>query len=195
MFRNFNKVVLLPHCRTYSWKQSSVKKSVSPKTPFITCKQTKFNQHVETVIAKDSKFGTIPLASSGWQHYRAKGDQFTIHPIASQQNDAPADKSFTDMQLNEQIVTNLKLRLDVTNPNTIQLSAYPPLIRNEHTLIAAETGCGKTLAYLIPIVQRILSLKEKQPKDDEMNTPTAVILTPSRELGEFMEDSLQNRTS
>ncbi|XP_037024431.1 probable ATP-dependent RNA helicase DDX28 [Bradysia coprophila] len=180
MFRNLSKVLQSSYFRTYA-SNPSVKQPVSPKTPLITCKVSKFNQYVESGIPKDTKFGTIPLASSGWQHYKSKGDKFTIHPIASLPHDEPADTSFADIQLDEQIVKNLKLRLDVTNPNSIQLNAFASVIRNDHTLIAAETGCGKTLAYLIPIVQKILSLKEKQTNDD-MNTPTALILTPGREL-------------
>lgn len=182
MFKNLRTVLQLAKFRTYASKPS-LKKQVLPKTPLITCKVSKFDQYLETVIPNDAKFGTIPLASSGWQHYKSKGDHFTIHPIAAQQIDNAAEKSFADMQLNERIIQNLKLRLDVTRPNSIQCSACPPLLRNDHTLIAAETGCGKTLAYLIPIVQQILSLKEKR-KNDEMNTPLAVILTPGRELGE-----------
>lgn len=186
MFRNLSKILQSSYIRTYASKPS-VKKSVSTKTPLITCKVSKFDQYVETAIPQDAKFGKIPLASAAWQHYKAKGDQFTIHAIANQPSDHPVDKSFDDFQLDEQIVKNLKLRLDVLNPNSIQSSAFTPLIRNEHTLIAAETGCGKTLAYLIPIVQRILSLGQRQ-SNDEMNTPTAVIVTPGRELGEFVID-------
>lgn len=181
MFKNLRKVLQSSNFRTYASKPS-LKKQVLPKTPLITCKISKFDQHLETVIPKDAKFGSIPLASSGWQHYKAKGDHFTIHPIASQQIDNEDGKSFADIQLNEQIIENLKLRLDITKPSSIQCSAFTPMLRNDHTLIAAETGCGKTLAYLIPIVQRILSQKEKQ-RNGEMNTPLVVVLTPGRELG------------
>lgn len=184
MFRNLRNT-LHTSIRTYASK-TSLKKQVQTRTPLITCKVSKFNQYLETPIPSGAKFGSIPLASSGWKHYRAKGDQFTIHPIPNQQIDNEAnDRSFADMQLNEQIVENLKLRLDVTKPNGIQCDAFAPLCRNDHTLIAAETGCGKTLAYLIPIVQKIFALKETQGQNDEMNTPLAVILTPGRELGEW----------
>ncbi len=182
MFRNLSKVLQSSNFRYYASKPS-IKKQVQQKTPLISCKVSKFNQYLETVIPNDAKFGTIPLASSGWKHFKAKGDQFTIHPLPyEQQSDELVEKAFTDMALNEQLVQNLKLRLDITKPSSIQCIAFPPMFRNDHTLIAAETGCGKTLAYLIPIVQRILSLKENQ-QNDEFNTPLAVILTPGRELG------------
>lgn len=182
MFNNLRTVLQFSKFRTYASKPS-LKKQVLQKTPLISCKISKFDQYVETVIPNDAKFGSIPLASSGWKHYRSKSDHFTIHPIAAQQIDCAAEKSFADFQLDEQIIQNLKLRLDVTKPSSIQCSAFPSIQRNDHTLIAAETGCGKTLAYLVPIVQQILSLKEKERKG-EFNTPLAVILTPGRELGE-----------
>lgn len=185
MIQNLRKVLQSSYFRTYASKPD-VKKQVLPKTPLISCKISKFDQYLETVVPKDAKFGSIPLASSGWKHYKSKGDHFTIHPIATQQMDTEAaEETFTDMQLNQQIVKNLKLRLDATSPSSIQRSAFPHILRKDHTLIAAETGCGKTLAYLIPIVQQLLSLKEKQ-RNDEMNTPLAVILTPGRELGELL---------
>lgn len=183
MFKNLRQVLNSSNLRTFAYKHS-LKKQVISKTPLISCKVSKFNQYVETVIPQDAKFGSIPLASSGWKHYRAKGDHFTIHPNASQEVDTVAEKSFADLQLNEQVIENLKLRLDITQPSSIQCRAFSHILRKDHTLIAAETGCGKTLAYLIPIVQQILSLKQQQ-QNGEMNTPLAVILTPGRELGEF----------
>lgn len=169
--------------RTYVTKPLE-NKQVLTKTPLISCKHSKFNQYQETVIQQNTKFGSIPLASSGWQHYKSKGDHFTIHPTAYHQFNMAVDKSFTDFELNDKIIENLKLCLDVTNPSDIQCSAIPRILGKDHTLIAAETGCGKTLAYLIPIVQQILLLKERNQQHCEMNTPFSLILTPGRELGE-----------
>jgi len=49
-------------------------------------------------------------------------------------------------------------------------------------LLAAETGCGKTLAYLTPIVQQILNYKEKSKFNNQFNSPLALIIVPGREL-------------
>lgn len=183
MLKNVRIIVQLSNFRTYSSKPS-IKKQVITKTPLISCKVSKFDQYQETVIPQNAKFGSIPLASAKWNHFKAKGDHFTIHPSASAELDTPADKSFADFELDEKIIENLKVQLDVSNPNSIQCGAIHQILCKEHTLIAAETGCGKTLAYLIPIVQQILSIKHKQ-QNDEMNTPLALILTPGRELGKL----------
>lgn len=181
MLKNVRLIVQLTNFRTYASK-SSIKKQVSTKTPLISCKVSKFDQYQETVIPQNTKFGSIPLASEGWKHFKAKGDYFTIHPSASAEPNTFPDKSFADFELDEQIVKNLKLQLDVSKPCSIQCDAIPQILCKEHTLIAAETGCGKTLAYLIPIVQQVIAHKQKQ-QNDEMNTPLVLILTPGRELG------------
>ena len=55
-------------------------------------------------------------------------------------------------------------------------------------ILAAETGNGKTLAFLLPLVQRVLRLKEAigQVESDRqltyLNRPLAVVVAPSREL-------------
>ncbi|KAG5883916.1 hypothetical protein JTB14_032139 [Gonioctena quinquepunctata] len=46
-----------------------------------------------------------------------------------------------------------------------------------HVMLAAETGCGKTLSYLLPIIQELSENKAESP-----NTPKAVVIVPSREL-------------
>lgn len=185
------RVLRSPNFRTYVTKPRDkkivqLKTPTQDRTPLISCKVSKFNQYVETVVPEGAKFGTIPLASSGWQHYKAKGDQFTIHAVPNRQTEAEVtNKSFADLQLNEKLIENLKLQLDVTKPNIVQCEAFASMVTNNHTLIAAETGCGKTLAYLMPIVQRILSFKAAEENEREMNTPLVVVLTPGRELGEL----------
>lgn len=55
-----------------------------------------------------------------------------------------------------------------------------PILEGRHTLLAAETGCGKTLAYLLPIIQQVLEWKPLMP--EKLNAPLALIIVPNREL-------------
>lgn len=50
--------------------------------------------------------------------------------------------------------------------------------------MAAETGCGKTLAYLTPIIQQVLAHKEKVKLNNQFNSPLALIIVPGRELAD-----------
>lgn len=173
--------------RRYATKPNTIRKADVRPIQLITCKQTKFNmQQTEVPAISNAKFGTIPLASSGWHHYKAKSDHFTIHPTAlSPDTDAPsADaRQFNRLALDEQLVTNLMTNLGINTASEIQSKAIPSVLAMNHTLIAAETGCGKTIAYLVPIIQQILHRKRHENAGSRrMNTPLALVLTPSREL-------------
>jgi superfamily II DNA/RNA helicase len=69
-------------------------------------------------------------------------------------------------------------------PTEIQLKALPLLLEGRSVVGVAETGSGKTLSYALPILHL---LKEQEIAGDrviEDGTPRALILVPTRELGE-----------
>lgn len=64
------------------------------------------------------------------------------------------------------------------SPTLIQEKAIPFILEEKDVLIRARTGSGKTAAFVVPIIQRILNLKHST---NEQKT-SAVILAPSKEL-------------
>ncbi|KKS93046.1 MAG: DEAD/DEAH box helicase domain protein [Parcubacteria group bacterium GW2011_GWE2_43_12] len=62
-------------------------------------------------------------------------------------------------------------RLKLTIPTSIQRDAIPPLIEGKDLIGIAQTGTGKTLAFAIPAIQRLASIKGQ-----------ALVLLPTREL-------------
>lgn len=158
-------------------------------TPLISCKQKKFNLTLGTKLPQKSKFGSIELASQGWKHHKAKGDFFTIHPSIQVENRVPGNDitaSFDQLGLDPRIVKNLAKFFNVTQCTYVQREGIPQMLAGDHTLIAAETGCGKTLAYLVPIVQQILQSKKQSRAGGGLlnfNSPIGLVLTPGRELG------------
>lgn len=172
-------------------------KQSTATTPRITCKIQKFNLSQGERYADNSKFGSIDLASRGWGHNKSKGDYFTIHPQPLQtsncENTDPStsistedQKTFDKLGLRPSIVTNLQRNLNVTHCTYIQYEGIPQMMAGDHTIIAAETGCGKTLAYLVPIIEQMVQRKKKRSSGGLVfNTPQALVLTPSRELGKL----------
>ncbi|XP_013144056.1 PREDICTED: ATP-dependent RNA helicase DBP9 [Papilio polytes] len=84
---------------------------------------------------------------------------------------------FHEMELDDRILKAISL-LAWPHPTLIQETAIPLLLEGKDVLIRARTGSGKTAAFAIPVIQKILNLK---------NTSThqcirAVILSPSKEL-------------
>lgn len=64
--------------------------------------------------------------------------------------------------------------------NQIRKQAIPKILENRDVVIAAETGSGKTLSYLLPLVQQLQlhGRTQKQPQ----NSPDCIILTTSQDL-------------
>ncbi|MFP4378049.1 MAG: DEAD/DEAH box helicase, partial [Spirochaetales bacterium] len=64
------------------------------------------------------------------------------------------------------------------NPTEIQTLAIPPLLEGRDIVATAQTGTGKTAAFVLPLLQRVKPTR----KDTKRACPTALILTPTREL-------------
>ena len=78
--------------------------------------------------------------------------------------------------------TALQARLDANNfvtPTPVQAAAIPPALEGRDVLATAQTGTGKTLSFLIPIV-------EMMQKNDAPGAQ-ALILLPTRELAMQVE--------
>ncbi|MGB8495601.1 MAG: DEAD/DEAH box helicase, partial [Candidatus Acidiferrum sp.] len=76
-----------------------------------------------------------------------------------------------------QISPYLKERISSTGfsvPTPVQAAAIPPALEGKDVLATAQTGTGKTLAFLIPVMERLL-----QPTKPGI---AALVLVPTREL-------------
>jgi len=69
-------------------------------------------------------------------------------------------------------------------PSPIQRAAIPIGLQNRDLIGIAETGSGKTAAFLIPM----LTFIQTRPKLTENSGPYALILAPTRELAQQIEE-------
>ena len=83
--------------------------------------------------------------------------------------------NFTDFGLDARLLHNVQ-RMGYETPTPIQAAALPAGLEGKDILGSAETGTGKTAAYLLPILQRFLN------STDRPRTPRALVLVPTREL-------------
>ncbi|MGZ3920620.1 MAG: DEAD/DEAH box helicase [Bacteroidia bacterium] len=81
--------------------------------------------------------------------------------------------TFDDFKLDESLMEGL-YSMGYKQPTPIQEQAIPVLLNNKDLIACAQTGTGKTAAYLLPIIDHIL----KNPKR-HLNT---LIIAPTREL-------------
>ncbi|HEY9229575.1 MAG TPA: DEAD/DEAH box helicase, partial [Gemmatimonadaceae bacterium] len=80
---------------------------------------------------------------------------------------------FTSLHLHRDLVRGVK-ELGFHRPTPIQSDAIPPALAGKDLLACAQTGSGKTAAFLLPILHQLL--------DKKRGTTRALILTPTREL-------------
>ncbi len=81
------------------------------------------------------------------------------------------DNQFLSLPLEGEIIEALASQ-NITEPTPIQRLVIPRILGGESVVVRAQTGCGKSLAYLIPIVQAIL----------HSDAVRALVLLPTREL-------------
>jgi ATP-dependent RNA helicase RhlE len=93
--------------------------------------------------------------------------------------------SFDSLDLIEPIRRALAEQNYVT-PTPIQAAAIPPLLEGRDVLGCAQTGTGKTAAFLLPTLQKLAS-------GIRQHTPVirALVLTPTRELAAQIGDSFE----
>jgi ATP-dependent RNA helicase RhlE len=94
--------------------------------------------------------------------------------------------SFTDLGVIEPIRRALESE-GYTTPTPIQAQAIPSLIAGRDLLGIAQTGTGKTAAFAIPIMQRLVG----NPARPTPRSVRALILTPTRELAAQIGDSFR----
>ena len=80
--------------------------------------------------------------------------------------------NFENLKINEKIIRGLN-NMGINEPTEIQKEIIPIALNNENLIGQSETGTGKTLAYLLPTIEKIdTSKKEMQ----------CIILAPTHEL-------------
>ncbi len=91
--------------------------------------------------------------------------------------------SFSDFGLLETLLKTLKEKRHF-KPTEIQCQTIPLMMSGQSVVGVSETGSGKTLAYALPVLHLLKSLEiEGDPVKNE-NSPRAVVMVPTRELGE-----------
>ena len=106
--------------------------------------------------------------------------------------------TFTGLGLDPLIATHLSAKMNISKPTAIQQAALPAILSTfvENTpsrdvFIQSQTGSGKTLSFLLPIVQDLLPLSSYSYIDRSIGT-LAIIIAPTRELAKQISDVLES---
>lgn len=123
-------------------------------------------------------------------------------------DETPKTPTFADLNLAKPLLKALG-KSGYATPTPIQLQSIPPSLNGQDLLLSAQTGSGKTAAFVLPILHRLATAPKPEPiyhtpltDDDNKGTRRrkkayqkpavqAVILTPTRELALQVQNSVR----
>lgn len=94
--------------------------------------------------------------------------------------------TFSDYKIKKQLLHALS-ELGIDKPTPIQQASYSPILAGSDFVGIAQTGTGKTIAYLLPILQEL--------KYSEQPHPRVLIMAPTRELVIQIVEQIEKLTS
>ena len=89
---------------------------------------------------------------------------------------------FNTLDLHAHVAAGIKAA-GFTTPTPIQAKAIPPALRKEDVMGLAQTGTGKTAAFVLPILQRLITGPRGRIR--------ALIIAPTRELAEQIHEDIR----
>ena len=111
-------------------------------------------------------------------------------PVVSLQDSSST--SWGDLGISRPVLNSISKILKFPGPTTIQRDVIPAAISGKDILAAAATGSGKTAAFLLPLIERILVSPGVASRRKDLHTgritggrpsTRAIVLLPTRELG------------
>ncbi len=111
---------------------------------------------------------------------------------------------FAELNLEANLLKSIESH-GYSEPTPIQIQAIPPILEGKDVAGLAQTGTGKTAAFVIPLIERIL-MGQKNPAElqenekekynqraikDWKNNHFVMILVPTRELAEQVQENIQ----
>ena len=124
----------------------------------------------------------------------------SVTKAPSQPSNAPLTSSsgFSELGLHPLLVAHLESKIGVTKPTSIQRAALPVFTKppsedmiQRDVFIQSQTGSGKTLSFLLPIIHDLFPLSTHSYIDRSIGT-LAVIIAPTRELAKQISDVLES---
>ncbi|KAI2799332.1 hypothetical protein BLOT_014493 [Blomia tropicalis] len=134
----------------------------------------------------------LPLISQKWFKQHSIGEKMTFHSFdenpSLMESFQKNDLSFESIGLDPNIVHSIYGLINhgsSIKPSSIQFGVIPVILQKKNVLFSAETGSGKTIAYLAPIIQLINQYK--RCNSSNRKSPFGLVLLPSRELTEQVD--------
>ena len=92
-----------------------------------------------------------------------------------------ACEKFAELNLGDQLQRNIA-RSGYTEPTPVQKWALPIICDGKDIMACAQTGSGKTAAFVLPMINIINTSGVSSSEFSQTQTPDAMVITPTREL-------------
>ncbi|HBB49745.1 TPA: ATP-dependent helicase [Candidatus Nomurabacteria bacterium] len=141
-----------------------------------------FNSKFKPRLKSNHRQGGASKRSRGerinFSHFIKKGTQVEEKPYVS-------TRTFADFPFNPQLHKNIT-RAGYISPRPIQDQAMLSIIEGKDVFGLANTGTGKTAAFLLPLIEKISKTKGQNKRE------TVLIMAPTRELALQIESDFKN---
>ncbi|XP_021902457.1 DEAD-box ATP-dependent RNA helicase 39-like isoform X1 [Carica papaya] len=162
-----------------------IKDPETPPTPnkrdSLILEQFKLRKLKGTVNADPQSKRRTPVSTPSSTGFEKAGGCSDV--VLESENCRPAKvvSSFQELGLREEIIDGLK-EMGIWVPSEIQCVGIPAVLDGKSVVLSSESGSGKTLAYLLPLLQllrqdeAIVSMRPKHPR--------AIVLCTTEELSD-----------
>ncbi len=164
-------------------RESGVRQDARPRRQFSSSSQSNFKR--QGGQSRNSTSQNFRSQRGGFQRGKRKMPTFdptqfiNTNPVGEKETTYTPKHSFETFGLHKGLVENLK-KMGLRNPTPIQDQIIPSILEKHDVIGLAETGTGKTAAFLLPVLNHTIENPRR----------STLILTPTRELAIQIEREL-----
>jgi hypothetical protein len=103
--------------------------------------------------------------------------------VISEKDLPPLSDTFDALKISKSLADALASEWNITRPSEIQKLTIPEFLKGSNILCAAQTGTGKTFAYMLPLLEKLYSASHSKGFIRRGQRTRALIVVPNRELG------------
>jgi len=103
------------------------------------------------------------------------------------ENNPPGIKKFEEAGLRPLLLENVK-KSGYTIPTPVQKNGIPIIMNDRDMMACAQTGSGKTAAFLLPIIHKLIESDSSDGSGESSSKPQCIVVTPTRELARQIYD-------
>lgn len=169
------------------WEETS---APAPAAPHATIQRVVRAPHLRRNCHDEAKVEELFT-----HHHRQTGislENYDSIPVEMVPRDIKPVEDFADLLVEPALAQNIE-RCGYKRPTPVQRYGIPVALSGNDLMACAQTGSGKTAAFLIPVVQHIL-VYGVSPARNRKSYPIALVLAPTRELAVQIYDEVRKLT-